>query len=111
MVDIQIRDLPKKPFRCLKCGASFGETDGIRLYCGEIAIFTLKVTPTCARCGEPRTWRPVGLKNNLKSHETPAVITFSQHHGGTVEHAVQGTILESEKKEKAIFLDGGEDVS
>jgi hypothetical protein len=62
-----------KPFRCLKCNASFGMTDGVRLYCGEIAIFTLKVTPTCKICGEHRTWRPVALEK--KFADVPVITT------------------------------------
>lgn len=68
--ETKIIELPRKPFRCLKCGISFGETDGIRLYCGEYAIFTLKVTPTCAQCGEPRTWRPVALMRDRHYYTT-----------------------------------------
>ena len=65
-----------KPFRCLNCNAIYGTTDGVRLYCGEIAIFTLKVTPTCSVCGEHRTWRPVALVHRpiITVFETAPVI-------------------------------------
>lgn len=58
-----------KPFRCLKCGITFGLTDGFVLRCGEFAIFTLKVTPTCANCGEHRVWRPVGKRDIVVQQE------------------------------------------
>lgn len=51
--------IPRKAFRCKSCHAVFGETDQIRLFVGDIAIFTLKVTMTCANCGEIRVWRPL----------------------------------------------------
>jgi len=49
----------RKPFICRNCRSEFGKTDGIRLYIGEAAIFVLKVTITCAKCGSVRVWRPV----------------------------------------------------
>lgn len=54
----------KKAFRCTRCKEELGQTEGIRLYCGN-AIFTLKVTITCASCGEIRVWRPILPKEEL----------------------------------------------
>mgnify|MGYP001607646706 CR=1 FL=1 len=50
-----------KPFHCRshECHAVLGITNGFQLVCGDNAIFTLRVTITCARCGQVRMWRPL----------------------------------------------------
>ncbi len=63
----------KKPFRCIKCKTELGQTEGMRLYCGN-AIFALKVTVTCAACGEIRVWRPILPKDEEQKVEKPEVI-------------------------------------
>lgn len=51
--------LPRKPWKCPSCKTPLGETDGMRLYCGETAAFMFKVTVLCTKCGCHRQWRPV----------------------------------------------------
>lgn len=52
--------LELKPFVCLRCGQTLGETDGLRLYACNCLIVA-KTQLQCVHCGELRQWRPVGI--------------------------------------------------
>lgn len=54
-----------KDFHCRNhdCRAILGTTNGFQLICGENAVFTLRVTIICRKCGQVRMWRPIlGVK-------------------------------------------------
>lgn len=52
--------LQLKPFVCLICGNTLGDTDGLRLYACNCLIVS-KTQLQCIHCGTLRVWRPVGI--------------------------------------------------